>query len=340
MAPEGMEGWGALAGLGYGLGMGKMKPGGLFRTAGARAGYGTLGGEAIGMPLELMGVEGARGTLAGAGGWLGAGSALPPGMRHQAGMRVSPLGKSILRHGQAARRGAWDVWSRPKKVWGRYFGEGSKAIPGISKGVPLTEKIMAGTAMAGTAATLASIPVGLGLKAVRNAGGEGAAQVLNQFVAQPEVQNALNMANKFSQGGMMGQAWEAISGVADGILGIFLPPQMLGQMGPMQKLMLLLGGGVGLAGLLSGSKGMMAAGGGAAALGALPLLMGGFRGQPGGGQDAQVALEAQQAPQAAPEQPLPPGIERSTGEAPADLPQQVARSRSDQQAAFDRLQQA
>lgn len=105
---------------------------------------------------------------------------------------------------------------------------------------------------------------------------------MNELMNNPQVQSALEMANK---GGGFMDSLSGIANIVDPIL------EMIGidpsQMNPLMKILLMAGGGLGIGGLLSGSKG---AGIGGLGMMAIPLLAQAMKGQGANPSTTQRAL--------------------------------------------------
>tara|TARA_B100000745_G_scaffold300554_1_gene255226 strand:+ start:11723 stop:14818 length:3096 start_codon:yes stop_codon:yes gene_type:complete len=131
---------------------------------------------------------------------------------------------------------------------------------------------------------------------------------MQEVMSNPKIQNALEMAE---QGGGFMKSISGMAGVIDPILKLIgIDPS---QMNPLMKIMLMAGGGLGIGGLLSGSKG---AGMGGLATMAVPLIAQYMKQQQGGG-----------APSA------PSGLDQAVG-------QEDARFTAQERAFFESLPQA
>lgn len=243
-APGWMKALGAVGGAAFGRSMPRLNASA--QAAGNRALWGGMGGGSADYFAGLGGID--------TGGRLGQLGAL--------GGFASPL-------------------LRGQKIPGRIPGIGGKALPALDAGGAATKAIASKISPGvqrnlGRAAWMPATAVGFGAPivggAIDSAKGyaEGLADETSkrrvaEIMSDPKIQQALQMAE---QGSGFMKGLEGVGGIVDPLL------EMLGmdpsKMNPLMKILLMAGGGLGIGGLLSGSKG---AGIGGLGMMAIPLIM-------------------------------------------------------------------
>ena len=249
-APGWMKALGAVGGAAFGRSMPRLNASA--QAAGNRALWGGMGGGSADYFAGLGGID--------TGGRLGQLGAL--------GGFASPL-------------------LRGQKIPGRIPGIGGKALPALDAGGATTRAIASKISPGvqrnlGRAAWMPAAAVGFGAPivggAIDSAKGyaEGLADETSkrrvaEIMSDPKIQQALQMAE---QGSGFMKGLEGVGGIVDPLL------EMLGmdpsKMNPLMKILLMAGGGLGIGGLLSGSKG---AGIGGLGMMAIPLIMQAMKGQ-------------------------------------------------------------
>ena len=260
-----------LGGAAFGRAMPNMGAGA--RAAGNRAMWGGFGGLAADEALGLGGIDtgGRLGQIGSIGGFA---SPLLKGQKIPGALtagKYNPLaglaGKKLpnLGFNAAGRRGGLgskiNQWAQQNPGWlGTKGLRAATFAPSVGAGVGAV-----GSSLAGAADDYVDGKV------------EGARQdSMNELMNNPQIQNALNMAQ---QGGGFMESLSGIGGIIDPLL------EMMGmdpsQMNPLMKILLMAGGGLGLGGLLSGSKG---AGIGGLGMMAIPLIAQMMKKNQGGGR--------------------------------------------------------
>ena len=262
-----------LAGGAFGRAMPNMGIGA--RAAGNRAMWGGAGGFALDEGAGMAGIDtggrfGQMGALGGFASPLLKGQKIPAALTKG---KYNPLtkltGKKLPNLGFTASGARTKGLGKDLATWADK-----------NKGWMGTKGLGASTMAPMAAGTLGGVAQGVGgaVNDYVDDKVEGARSKTEQnIMSNPQVQKALNMAE---QGGGFMDSLSGIGNVIDPLL------KMIGmdpsQMNPLMKILLMAGGGLGLGGLLSGSKG---AGIGGGAMMAIPLIAQMMKKQqPGGGR--------------------------------------------------------
>jgi len=253
----------------------------------------TLGGAAFGRAMPHLGALGkAQGTRAMWGG-LGGG-----GIDQVAGVLGHDTG------GRFGQVGALGGFASPLV---KGFAPGARGSKFIASGAPAGSMAATNLKRTVVGAPIAATGIGAGNEIVDSKVEAARQQSMQEVMNDPKIQKALQMAE---QGGGFMDSLSGMANVIDPILKLIgIDPS---QMNPMMKVLLMAGGGLGIGGLLSGSKG---AGIGGLGMMAVPLIAQYMKQQQGGG-----------APSA------PSGLDQAVG-------QEDARFTAQERASFDSLPQ-
>ena len=278
------------------------------RAAGGRAltgGFmGMVGDETAGLAgIDTGGRFGQLGALGGFASPLVKGQRLPGAKGLGSLMNTQGLPTSVRKAGIGLRNAKLPdlspggaISQRGAATAAKYLGKPGTARNFASQAGLYSSPALAGAGIAGVGGAIDSK-----VEAARQ-------KSMQEVMSNPKIQNALEMAE---QGGGFMKSISGMAGVIDPILKLIgIDPS---QMNPLMKIMLMAGGGLGIGGLLSGSKG---AGMGGLATMAVPLIAQYMKQQQGGG-----------APSA------PSGLDQAVG-------QEDARFNAQERAFFESLPQA